>query len=134
MFIEIATESKDFDILKSLIEKTLEQGKIPCVRVISKPPVERLFAVMEQVLGVTREQLCEQNRHGDLGIYRQVFCYVAVKHIGIHPVRVAELVNRKRATVINAVRSVNDLSYKKVFVNAVFDEFLKNNISYEKTN
>lgn len=76
---------------------------------LKEKPLEGLLQLIADVCEVTPDEVIGDSRAVKFVIPRQVFCYVANKHYDIHPVRIGEIINKDRSTVIYSIGAVSNL-------------------------
>ncbi len=67
-----------------------------------------LFSVVEEVTGVTKEQILGKSRHAHIAIARNIAGYILYKEAGFTTTETAKTLNRSHCTVVHYGKSFNN--------------------------
>tara|TARA_B100001094_G_scaffold184017_2_gene178309 strand:+ start:5537 stop:5947 length:411 start_codon:yes stop_codon:yes gene_type:complete len=95
-----------------------------------------LFRVVEDVTGVTKEQILGKSRHGHIAIARSIVGYILYKEVGFTSTETGRILNRSHCTIVHYGKSFhNNYHYYEAFREKyvlVTDVFWNNFMKTEK--
>lgn len=100
--------TSEISALKKKIAELEEKIRNPFTPVIHDASLEELLCIVANVTNQLPENIIGKNRTREYAIARQMFCFIATRHLGYKLERVGLFLNRHHSTIIHGANRIND--------------------------